>query len=227
MRGFKEVGRDYADGASFSKFTANIRKAAMASLNDSERLQLEPLLSGKISATAFAEKRTVVQDWTMEDLVPALDQVSRGRSFERGKKAFALTQCLACHRFGNEGGSVGPDITGASSRFNRRDLLETIIEPSKIVSDQYQHIIVTKRDGEEVIGRLVEENDRNLVMIVNPFNDEKTQVRKRDVQKREPSKLSPMPEDLVNILTKEEILDLLAYIESGGKADAPFFSNKN
>ena len=137
-----------------------------------------------------------------------------------------MAQCLACHRFGNEGGSTGPDITGAASRFNHHDLLETILDPSKVVSDQYQNIVVTKKDGGDVTGRLVEEADDQIVLITNPLTGDRTAVSKRDIQKRAPSKISPMPEGLVTILSKEEILDLLAYIESGGKKDHGAFQRK-
>jgi putative heme-binding domain-containing protein len=159
----------------------------------------------------------------MADLVPALAEASNGRNFRRGREGFAVAQCLACHKFGTEGGSVGPDITGAASRFNRRDLLETIIEPSKVISDQYQNITVTKKNGDDVTGRLVEENDERLVLVTNPLSGERAEIKKRDVAKRAPSKISPMPEGLVNILTKEEILDLLAYIEAGGKREHAAF----
>ena len=159
----------------------------------------------------------------MVELVPALADASKGRNYQRGREAFAAAQCLACHKFGTEGGAVGPDITGAASRFNRRDLLETIIEPSKVISDQYQNITVTKKDGDEITGRLVEENDDRLALVVNPLTGDRVEIKKRDMGRRTPSKLSPMPEGLVSILTKDEILDLLAYIESGGKATAAAF----
>ena len=102
-------------------------------------------------------------------------------------------------------------------------MLETIIEPSKVISDQYQNITVTKKNGDDVTGRLVEENDERLVLVTNPLSGERAEIKKRDVAKRAPSKISPMPEGLVNILTKEEILDLLAYIEAGGKREHAAF----
>src|SRR5439155_12037637 len=147
-----------------------------------------------------------------DDLLPALDQVSKGRSFERGKAAFNDAQCLACHRFGNEGGAVGPDLTGVASRYTRRDILDSILEPSKVLSDQYQNIIVTKKNGDDVTGRLVEENNRRLVLVTNPLTGEQVEVSRSDVQGRRASTVSPMPDGLVNILTRDEILDLIAYL---------------
>ena len=102
-------------------------------------------------------------------------------------------------------------------------MLSSIIEPSKVVSEQYQNITVVKKDGDDVTGRLVEETDTKLVLVPNQLTGDKVEVKKSDVQSRAPSKLSSMPEALVNILTKEEILDLLAYIESGGKREHAAF----
>jgi putative heme-binding domain-containing protein len=223
---FKDVGRDYGDGSSFPKFIANIRKDAVASLAEGERAELTELITEQPFVAPTAAKPRAykfVREWKMSDLLPLLDQAGNGRNFQRGKEAFAATQCLACHRFGNEGGSTGPDITAISSRFTRRDVLESILDPSKVVSEQYQNITVSKKNGDAITGRLVEETDAKLVLVVNPLNGEKVEVTKPDVAGREPSKISAMPEGLVNILTKADILDLLAYIESGGKKEHAAF----
>jgi hypothetical protein len=73
------------------------------------------------------------------------------------------------------------------------------------------------KNGDDVTGRVVEENDEKLVIMTDPLKQTKTEVKKADVKDRQFSKLSPMPEGLANILTRDEILDLVAYLESGGK----------
>ena len=219
MKWFNEGGRSFGEGASFKNFMDHIRKDAIASLNGSERTELASLIEAPKIATKIPLDRHLVKEWKTADILPALDQVSASRSFQKGKKAFEDAQCLACHRFGNEGGATGPDITTVSSRFTRRDILESILDPSKVVSDQYKNIIVTKKDGEEVTGRLIEESEKSLVLITNPLTGEKTEIRKKDVRERQISNISSMPEGLANILTKEELLDLLAYIEASGQKD--------
>ena len=82
------------------------------------------------------------------------------------------------------------------------------------------------KDGDAVTGRLLEEKPDKLVLLVEPLTNQKKEIARKDIEKREPSKVSPMPEGLVNILSKNEILDLLAYIESGGKQTAAAFSKK-
>lgn len=221
---FKDVGREYGDGASFANFLKKLRKAGEDTLAPEEKTELASLLTDAPAAAAKPKKEyKFVREWKTADLADDLDAVGRGRSFERGRDAFAAAQCLQCHRFGNEGGAVGPDITAISSRFSRRDLLESMTEPSKVLSEQYLNTTVVKKDGDDVTGRLVEETDTKLVLVPDQIKGDKVEILKKDVQSRAASKLSPMPEGLINILTKEEILDLLAYMESGGKASAAAF----
>jgi len=222
---FKDVGREYGDGASLNNFIKNLHKAATNSLGAAEIGELAGFIS-TAPATASAKPKKeykFVREWKMADFTADLEQAGKGRNFERGRDAYAATQCLQCHRIGNEGGAIGPDVTAVASRFTRADLLSSIIEPSKVLSEQYQNITLVKKDGDDVTGRLVEETDTKLVLVPNQLTGEKVEVKKSDVQSRAPSRLSPMPEALVNILTKEEILDLLAYIESGGKRDHAAF----
>jgi putative heme-binding domain-containing protein len=221
---FTEAGRDYSDGASFPKFLANAKSDAVASLTDSERGELASVIAGQQQEKpAAAPARKFVKEWKVADLVDSLDQVSHGRNFKRGKEAFTAAQCYACHRFDNEGGAVGPEMTTVSTRFTRRDILESIIEPSKVISDQFAATDFTLKDGDVVSGRILEENDARYVVLVNPLGNVNAEVKKSDVAKRSVAKLSMMPEGLVNTLTKDEILDMLAYIESAGKANAAVF----
>ena len=218
---FHDAGREYSDGASFGKFIVNFTKDAVATLTEAERAELKPIITGQaVVSVPTATDRKLVKEWTLEDLAPDLPKAGNGRSFAGGRTAFQVAQCIACHRFGNQGGSVGPDLTAVSSRFTRRDLLESIILPSKVVSDQYQNTTYLRKDGEELTGRPIDEDDQKLVLVTNPLTGEQTTLLKKDIQSATPARLSPMPEGLVNILTKDEILDLLAYLESGGREPA-------
>ena len=111
-----------------------------------------------------------------------------------------------------------PDLTAISSRFSRRDLLDSLIDPSKVVSEQFAFTTVTKKDGAQLTGRIVEDNDQKIALVMNPLApDAKIEIKKADIAKSEHSKISPMPSGLLNMLTKEEVLDLMAYLESAGK----------
>lgn len=229
LKWFADAGRPYADGASFPKFLANFHADAQKTLGDEERKSLREVLA---AYTPPAERerrrpappRKMVKNWTLNDALPMLANVGKGRDFNKGKAAYEAAQCLACHKFGNEGGAGGPDLTAISSRFTRRDILEATIEPSKVISEQYQNVAIVRKSGDPVVGRLLEETNDKLVLQPDLLKPDKVEVKKSDVARRVPSKLSPMPEGLVNILTQDELLDLLAYMESGGKRDHPVFA---
>ncbi|MFN9040866.1 MAG: c-type cytochrome, partial [Planctomyces sp.] len=85
-----------------------------------------------------AAARPVVQEWKVDDFLVDVEAGLTGRSFDNGRKMFQVTACYKCHRFAGDGGVVGPELTAVSRRYNARTLLESIIEPSKVVSDQYE-----------------------------------------------------------------------------------------
>lgn len=161
--------------------------------------------------------------WTMENLAPALPRIASGRDFESGRAAFKSTLCAQCHRVGTEGGTIGPDLTGVSGRFNRRDLLEAIVDPSKVISDQYATTDFQMKDGTKLVGRIVDQDILSLVLNVDPLNPRRMTVNKSDVKSKTPSKESPMPARLVDSLTIDQVLDLMAYLESGGNPRASQF----
>lgn len=220
LQWFRDVGRAYEDGSSLNKFLANTRRNAIATLTDAERTSLATLIEDApkpVAAAATIKPRAFVKEWRLDELAPQLDTISKGRSFENGRAAFADAQCALCHRFTGEGGSVGPELTAVSSKYSRREILESILDPSKVVSEQFQNVMFYLKDGDEEIGRVVEENDERVVIVTDPLKPEKPMtIPKSNINTREGSRISPMPEGLVSILPAEDILDLLAYLEAGG-----------
>jgi len=223
---FTDAGRPYSDGASYPKFLSNFFKEATANLSEAERKELAPLLLAidKASVTTYDVKpRPVIKAWKMAELVPQLDGVDRGRNFDKGREAYFAGQCIKCHRFGNEGGTVGPDLTAIASRFGRREILESILEPSKVLSEQYMNVIINTASGKVVTGRIMDETPDRLVVQPDPLSPQLVPIKKTDVESRELSRVSPMPEHLVDGLTPEEILDLIAYLESLGRKNYKSF----
>src|SRR5690606_26550630 len=90
------------------------------------------------------------KEWTIDELLPLVEKELSGRDFQNGKDMFAAARCFACHRFAGQGGAAAPDLTGVRGRFSNRDLLESIIEPSKAVSDQYEATVFVLRSGDVV-----------------------------------------------------------------------------
>ncbi|MBA2706640.1 MAG: PQQ-dependent sugar dehydrogenase, partial [Gemmatimonadaceae bacterium] len=142
FRWLNRAQQNYRGGASFQLFLKNVRSDAVKTLSEQEKVAYAPLLKPVIEAppeaAAHIPARKFVRSWTMQDLALKLQQVKSGRSFESGKSAYAAVSCVKCHRFNGEGGASGPDISGVGARFQPADLLESLILPSKIISDQYQ-----------------------------------------------------------------------------------------
>src|SRR5205814_6697350 len=142
----------------------------------------------------------------------------------RGSKLCGAAGGAACHRFANEGAGVGPDLTAVAGRFSVPDLLESIIEPSKEISDQYGAIVIRKKDGEVVNGRVGNLNGEVLMVIENMFApNDFTNVKRQDIESIEPSKVSMMPEGLLNTLKQDDIQDMAAFLLSRGDRNRKTF----
>jgi putative heme-binding domain-containing protein len=167
--------------------------------------------------------RQFVHNWQPADFASDLPKVESGRNFEAGRQAYHAAQCAKCHRFAGEGGDTGPDITGVGARFNAEYILESVVEPSKAISDQYKNTIVVTKDGEVLTGRVINETKDVVMIRTDPFARQLTEVKKSDIEEQQLSATSEMPQGLINVLTKEEILDLVAYMRSAGNPNDKAF----
>ena len=129
----------------------------------------------------------------------------------RGKAAFTQAQCVKCHEFGNEGEGVGPDLTTLSKRFKRVDTLESIIFPSKVISDQYRSATIMTKKGVRIDGLAAAQGDAVTVLL---SDGSKVTLRKDEIESQYASLTSVMPENLLDPLTKQQIADLFAFLES-------------
>jgi putative heme-binding domain-containing protein len=222
----------YRGGASFALFVENIRKDAIANVTAAEAAALKDVIDAKPAATspqdAFAavlKGRQVVKHWSVEDLAPRVAKPLASRDFDRGRQMAGAVGCFACHRFAGEGGAVGPDLTGVAGRFSPRDLLESIVLPNKEVSDQYQQVVLVMKKGDPVTGRIVNLSGDKYRVMVNMYEpNELKNVDAGQVKEIRVSKLSPMPEGLLDLLQEDEVLDLLAYLLSGGERENRMFA---
>ncbi len=221
---------NFRGGASFRLFVENIKNDAVAMLSEPERGALAELINTKPESTGpvAAEARPLVKNWKLDDLVPLVETRLTGRDFERGQKMFAAAKCFACHRFDNQGGAIGPDLTALSGRFSPREILESIVDPSRVISDQYQAVEVITLDGRVVTGRIVNLAGDSISINTNML-DPFAQVRidRKQIEEITPSRTSMMPAGLLDTLSEEEILDLMAYLLSRGDPDHEMFQPAN
>jgi putative heme-binding domain-containing protein len=219
--------RTWKGGNSFKGFIENIRKEALAKFVPQEEVAELDALSSKVEALVMPNitpPQGPGRAWTIDEVLALAKNGIKGRSFDKGKNLFAATMCLMCHRFNGDGGGIGPDLTGAGNRYTLRDLMENIIDPSKVISDQYGTEQIEKKDGTSIIGRvIVEENDKVFVMS-NPFapNDHMA-INSADIKSKKAYPVSMMPPSMINVLNPDELLDLIAYILSAGNPEDKVF----
>jgi putative heme-binding domain-containing protein len=210
---------NYKGGSSFQGFLKLMKADAAATLTDKEKEELKPILEAKPTAPTpvVGKPRQVVKQWKLEELSPVVTKGLTGRDFDRGRKLFGEAQCFACHRFDNEGGSTGPDLTILSGRYSVGDFLEKVLDPNKAISDQYAGVIISMKDGKTVTGRIANYNGDDMQVMTNMLDPGSlVGVNAKNVDSIEKSKNSLMPTGLLDVLKEDEILDLTAYLLSRG-----------
>ena len=219
---------DWKGGASFTGFLRNTRNESLAKIADPlERQKFDDLSKAPVHSivAGAVNPKGPGQTYTVERAAALFSTKLTGRDFTHGKAMFAATACIFCHRFNGEGAGIGPDISGAGNRYSVKDLLENIIEPSKVISDQYGTEQLTMADGEVIIGRIVAEDSNRYSVMTNPFApDELARPEIAKVRSRKSYPISMMPTGLINALNPDELKDLVAYLLSGGNPTDSMFA---
>jgi len=207
-------------GAAALPTTLNhLRAEVEMALHESERRDLAPELAAIDAAGAPAPRpvqpnpRSFQKAWATDDFpVPAAPPTDAAR----GRRLFAEAACSACHRAGaiDPVQALGPDLTGVGQRFDHRSLIESMLEPWKVVAPQYRVASVTARDGTIHEGPVIAEDDASLTVATNPVDPgSRARVAKEDVVRL--VERSAMPPGLLNTLTHDEILELAAWLQAG------------
>ncbi|OYW75012.1 MAG: hypothetical protein B7Z37_15210 [Verrucomicrobia bacterium 12-59-8] len=210
------------NGAStFFKAISDTRSELAAALKPEEATQLAAVISPAKPAvlSAHALPGHSFKNWTLEDLAPLLAKMdAKTRSRDSAKDALIRAQCVFCHKVSYDptlpAGVFGPDLVQVSARFNRRDLLDHILNPSKFIDEKFRYVTVKTSDGRTITGSLESEDDERVVLKPNPLAPEKSEIAKAMIKERSVSEISPMPPGLLNSLKAEQILDLLAWFET-------------
>jgi putative heme-binding domain-containing protein len=218
----------FKGGASMQGFLRLMKADAVALLSASEKAKLRPILEAKVGpALPPAKARPLVRQWKLDELLPIVEKGLTKRDFDRGRRLFGEAQCFSCHRFANEGGAQGPDLTALSGRYSVRDLLEKVINPSKNISDQYAASIFTLTDGRVVTGRIVNHFNDTMMVMTNMLDPNGlVSVNARQVESTERSPVSMMPTGLLDTFREDEVLDLVAYLLSRGDRNHKMFRTR-
>jgi len=128
----------------------------------------------------------------------------------QGAAVFKTAQCAKCHRMGDQGESMGPDLTNLTKRFTEREILESVVYPSHVISNQYASKTVITDSGRKYTG-IIGRGAPGTVVVLQA-DGKKKQLSEDEVEEVIPSKVSAMPEGLLNELSLQEISDLFAYL---------------
>jgi putative heme-binding domain-containing protein len=220
----REAGRA-AGGHSFAGYLKDIDREAFENATDSERLAIEAMgLRKPFVVPPLPKPRGPGHDWTMDEVLRLAETGLTNRDFNNGKKMFSAARCVVCHRFGGDGGATGPDLTQLAGRFTVQAVTESMIEPSKVIADQYKATTIVV-NGKQYNGRIVADLGDKIVVVTDPEDSTKTiELTKAEIESETPSPVSLMPVGLLKPLNDREVLDLLAYLLSRGNPQDPMFN---
>ena len=168
------------------------------------------------------------KEWVFDDLASSVEGLSTGRSFANGKQIFEVASCVSCHRLNGVGVQVGPDLAQLDPKTTRLDILRSLLEPSVKIDEKYQTHVFSTKSGKVITGMILEESPQRIKVIENPLaKSAPVFLDRADIDERSKSPTSIMPKGLLDKLTSEEILDLIAYIAARGDAKAPLFQGQH
>ncbi len=197
-------------GLSYTGFVDQVRANALAAVPEPER--------DRYAAPAPPDPSLPVPEgpgraWTVEGVLELAGRGLAGRDLENGQRMFEATMCARCHRVGEWGAAGGPDLTALGTRFTVRDVVEAIVEPSRVISDQYEMTEFLLDDDRIVVGRVITRDDdliRVMPTLLAP--DFLVDIEPARIISERRSDVSPMQARLLDPLNPDEVRDLLAFL---------------
>ncbi len=169
----------------------------------------------EVAKLLAAAKPKVIREWKMTDfekLVLRQDD----KSVMRGMQAFMKANCHQCHAVNGHGIDLGPCLADVNQRYRGKKLLQQILEPSSEINKDFQNKSFILKDGRIVTGVVSKKVRGQIHVMTNLLTPHSlTRIRRRDIEETITSKISPMPNGLLNVLTREEIIDLVSFLEVG------------
>ena len=164
-------------------------------------------------------------EWTIADLETSVAGMEKGRSFAHGRELFRTASCAACHRLAGEGHDFGPQLSKLSGTMTALEITRHVLEPSLRIDAAYRATTIVTDDGRSVTGLVVDETPVDLAILENPVTGkDPIRIAKSAVEQRTASPASIMPKGLLDKLSRDEVLDLVAYVAARGEQSDCLFS---
>lgn len=220
---------EFRGAASMEGFMNNIWQSALELLPEDEREVAEARkqrIFDERAAQALAlmeeserrgDGRSDLAQMSFDELAEYLEydpMAYREPNLGHGERVFVRSKCATCHVFGDIGRGGGPDLSTVVKRFRRRDMLEAIMYPSRVISDQYTGVEVDTT-WETITGMVVTESNETLTLIT--ANGERMDIPKDDIRRREASEVSIMPEGLLDTMSLGDLVALIQFLEHGSE----------
>ena len=162
--------------------------------------------------------------WTFKELSSAISDLQRGRSFEKGRKLYKQIKCTGCHRMDGEGNEFGPDLSLLNESWTAAKILRHTLEPSLEINKEFKAYHFELKDGRTIIGLVVATGPSFVKVVDQPLKSSRSiRIQLDSILEREALRASFMPEGMLNHLSQDEILDLIAYVTSRGNNRHPLF----
>jgi putative heme-binding domain-containing protein len=162
-------------------------------------------------------------NWTLEELAPGVEQLA-GRSYTSGKHLFKVANCVACHKVEDAGNAIGPDLVKLDPKYQPLDILKEMLDPSAKINEKFQTYTIELDSGKVLTALVLEETPQAIKVIENPLaKTEPLVLKPAEIVSRTKSPISIMPKGLLDKLTRDEILDLIAYVAARGNKQAALF----
>lgn len=164
-------------------------------------------------------------EWTVAELLESANSLGHDRSFEVGRNAFKVANCIACHRLNDAGQQFGPELTKLEpAKQSPEHILRSLVTPSDKIDEKFQTWSLEVDSGLVVTGMILDETPDAVKLIENPLlKSDPRIIPKRSIEARQKSTKSLMPEGLLSKLTREEILDLIAFVSARGDKQHAYF----
>jgi putative heme-binding domain-containing protein len=203
--------------------TGSALELAQAIADESLPRTLREEVMAKAAAASSAEVRDVFERFLPEEkrtkrlgtIVRPEEILALGGDAEQGKTIFfeaAGVQCRNCHKIGGQGTEIGPDLSHVGKQYDRAQLLEAMLEPSKKIDPKYLVYVVETASGRIHNGLLIEKTPQAIVL--KNDKNETVRVAADEVERLAPRQQSLMPDLLLRDLTARQVADLVAFLDS-------------
>jgi len=200
---------------------------------DLEQYNLDP--EGYLAANKLEYKDDLLKlssrgrEWKVKELLADVKPLPMGRNYEVGRELFKVASCASCHKLGDQGKEFGPNLAKIEPKlFNTAHVLESIIDPSKKIEEKYQSHSYLLNSGKQLTGMVLKETTDALHIVVDPLaKDKATVILKDDIRFQKKSEVSLMPKGLLDKLSREEILDLIAYVMAKGDKEHKMYMHEH